>query len=353
MLHVGSSVCPSHLTLLTNDGEIDNELGADNPLTDVHNLSMGIRFWLRNFLLLLAVCGLLTTACLGGNGGHSTTYGTWSWDGSRWTQLAVTNQGKTLIADRLFYSTALGGLIDMNGTMWNGSGWVKSDSVPTPAPVGDGNQETSYVLDEATGELLFLDPNARTMWTWSVHGWGRVVSPSDWPEDRYLNSGGVAYDPYALQVLLVTESGFEAETSRWDGTRLQVLERVSQLPHATLLIVPDGEGHMMAFGQDDSGGSPTSGFLWDGKTWSVLPATSRLPRGVVSIAFNSPDQEIVAVGSDDGANFRTWRWHQTAWQLVATTSSPPDGKISNLVYDPALRGFVVTVLPADCVCGLI
>ena len=150
---VGSSVCPSHLTLLTNDGEIDNELGADNPLTDVHNLSMGIRFWLRNFLLLLAVCGLLTTACLGGNGGHSTTYGTWSWDGSRWTQLAVTNQGKTLIADRLFYSTALGGLIDMNGTMWNGSSWVKSDSVPTPAPVGDGNQETSYVLDEATGEL--------------------------------------------------------------------------------------------------------------------------------------------------------------------------------------------------------
>ena len=307
--------------------------------------------WVRQRPIILAACGLLAMTCLGANGSHAPSYGTWGWDGSRWTQLAATNQGKTFTADRIFYSTALGGLIAMNGTVWNGSSWVRSDSVPTPAPVGDGNQETSYVLDEASGELLFLDPNVSTMWAWSVHGWRRVVSPSDWPEDRYLNAGGVAYDPYRHEVLIVTESGSEAETSRWDGTTLQVFERVSQLPHARLLIVPDGEGHMVAFGQDDAGGSPTIGFLWDGETWSPLPATSILPRGVVTMAFG--DQEILAVSSDDGANFLTWRWHGTACQLIATRSSPPGGKISNLVYDPVLRSFVITVLPADCLCGVI
>jgi hypothetical protein len=210
------------------------------------------------------------------------------------------------------------------------------------------------VLDDANGQLLFLDPNASTMWGWSEGSWIPVVSPAQWPEARYLSSGGVAYDPDRQMVLIVSccSAGY-SETSGWDGhaiTRLAInrgLPRLSQF-----LIVPDGRGHMLAFAQDSVRGSPTEGFSWDGKAWSPMPVATTLPNGVTSMAFDSASQQILAIGSD-GRNSHTWRWQEDAWHIIPTTSSPPGGRISNLVYDPLLQGFVITVLPADCLCGII
>jgi hypothetical protein len=306
----------------------------------------------------LAVCTLLITACgfataCTQTAPNSGQYGTWRWDGSNWSQLANTSQGTTFLADQLFYSVALGGLINMNGTKWSGTGWAKNVGGPT-LPRAAGNQKTAIVLDEANGQLLFLDPNASTMWAWSAGSWIPVVLPAQWPTARYLSSGGVAYDPYRQMVVIVSCcSAGTLETSVWDGhaIRARATNGGLQCP-SQYLIVPDGRGHMLALGQDDVGG-PTKSFSWDGEAWSAMTSAATLPQGVVSVAYDFGNDQILAVGGDDGKNFHTWRWHENAWQLIATTDSPPGGRISNLVYDPLSPGFLITVLPAAGLGGII
>lgn len=274
-------------------------------------------------------------------------YGTWSWDGSKWSQLAPTNQGKTLYADQLFYSATLGGLINVNGTRWNGSSWIRNDiAFSLPAPTDD--LPASMVVDEADGQLLFMDPKASTMWAWSHGSWTSVVSPSQWPmanavsgPSNGINVGAVAYDPARHVVLMLSCCSPEAaaqdsaiwRTSAWDG---HTLRKVSEsLDLVGDYLVPDGRGRMLAFGP--------KGFSWDGRSWIPLPSESELPDGVDSMAADPAHQQIVAVGQG-----RTWRWQKGTWVLIRSADSPPIGAMSNLVYDPKLRGFVVTVLPYDC-----
>jgi hypothetical protein len=310
--------------------------------------------------LWFPVCLLLITACgLGGAGSQSdpnnARYGTWLWDGSSWTQLAKTTEGKTFFAHQLLYSVALGGLIDMNGTKWNGSGWVKNEISPTRPP---GNyaypyQPTALVVDEANGQLLFFNPTEKAMLAWSVGSWAPVVTPAEWPDIGALGSGGVAYDPDRQEVLIVTYRSGDLVTSVWNGHAIITRARNSGLLLSRFLIVPDGHGHMLAFGQDDARG-PTRSFSWDGKAWSPLTSAATLPRYVDSVAFDSAHQQILAVGSDDNGRIsHTWRFQKSAWQVIATTSSPPGGRISTLIYDPVLRGFVITVVPAAGLGGII
>ena len=137
---------------------------------------------------------------------NSGRYGTWSWDGSRWTQLAPTSEGPRFSGEQLFFSPALGGLISAGyrefdtrtyaGTKWTGAGWVTSDASPTPPPPYEGyKNKTAMVLNDADNRILFIDQNSHTMWAWSQGGWTSVVSPSDWPTARYADVEGAAYDP--------------------------------------------------------------------------------------------------------------------------------------------------------------
>ncbi len=198
---------------------------------------------------MLAVFAVVFSAC----GPNTNRYGTWRWDGSDWQQLGETGKAATFFAEKLFYSAALGGLINANGQRWDGTHWVRNEGGPTPPPVGDGNQETAMVLDEASGQLLFLDPNDKSIWSWETGTWLRVLQGSGWPEARYLR--GAAYDPERYEVLIVTCCAHdEYQTSSWNGHSLIIRATDSRLPPlSNYQIVADGGGHMLAFGQQDAG----------------------------------------------------------------------------------------------------
>ena len=239
---------------------------------------------------------------------NTARYGTWSWDGSKWSQLARTNAGKTVYPDQLFYAASVGGLINVKGTRWNGAEWVGNDiAFSLPEPTND--LPASMVVDEANSQLLFFDSNARTIWAWSRGGWTRVLPPSQWPPANSLSSplggirvGAIAYDPTRHVVLMLSCCSPEVSapesaiwrTSAWDG---RALRKVSESPNLVgNYLVPDGLGHMLAFGP--------KGFIWDGKGWAPLPSESALPDGVESVAADPAHRQIVAVGQG-----RSWRWH--------------------------------------------
>jgi hypothetical protein len=274
-------------------------------------------------------------------------YGTWSWDGSKWSELAPISHGKTWYADQLFYSADLGGLINLNGTRWNGTAWAVNE-IAFSLPVQTNDLPASMVVDEANGQLLFMAPKVSQMFAWSQGSWTSVVSPSQWPTANALSAplggirvGAVAYDPKHHVVLMLSCCSPETaaldraiwRTSAWDGhTMIKVSESLDLVGN---FLVPDGRGDMLAFGP--------KGFSWDGRDWTPLPAESALPAGVESIAADPAHQQIIAVGQG-----RTWLWHAGTWDLIQTADAPPKGAMSNVVYDPILPGFVVTVLAVEC-----
>ena len=219
-------------------------------------------------------------------------------------------------------------------------------------PPGDYSQQTALVVDEANGQLLFFDPVGKAMLVWSAGTWVPALSPTSWPAIGSLSSGGVAYDPDRHEVLIVTSGAPDLETLTWNGHAFVTLSSHSGLPDSKFFLVPDGRGHMFAFGQDDVGG-PTSSASWDGKAWSLLSSAATLPPQVDSVAFDPAHQVVLAVGSGYDGIFHTWRWQANSWKPIATTLSPPVGRVSNLAYDPVLSSFVITVLPAATLGGII
>jgi hypothetical protein len=105
--------------------------------------------------------------------------------------------------------------------------------------------------------------------------------------------------------------------------------------------VPDGLGHMLAFG-------PRDGFSWDGATWTGLGAGAALPNnGVVDVVFDPDRGQDLAISVDHAV--RIWRWQGGRWGELTDARHPPDGcAVSNPAYDPELGGFVVTDLIGVC-----
>lgn len=215
---------------------------------------------------------------------------------------------------------------------------------PIPSPIAD--QQTTLVLDVARDQLLFLDANSQTMSAWSNGTWKEVVSPAQWPKARFLR--GVAYDPARQEVVILTCCDVARpgpQTSIWTG---KALIEAPGLPSVNgYKLVPDGNGHMLAFGDRD-------GFSWDGHAWSALDGVADLPgNGGVSVVRDDTHGEILAIGQSNNSNtIDVWRWQDGKWHAIAAKSSPPGGcAVSNPVYDPELLGIVITDLWADCNVG--
>jgi hypothetical protein len=319
----------------------------------------------RNFRVGFALCLVaLLFACSGPSPAgpvsvqqdpNGALYGTWAFDGSNWAQLAPNSEAKTLgPREQLFYSAALGGLIDMDGTKWSGGAWVSDGKGPILAPLESGQ----VTIDEANGQLLRFDPVAKTIWAWSDRGWTSVLPATQWPATNsmsggsHINVGAVAYDPARKVVLMLSccspeAAGLETtnwRTSSWDGMSLTEVSESKDV--VAQFLVPDGLGHMLGFGF-------AGPFSWDGKNWSALKAEASLPVGVQAIGADPAHRQIIAIGIAS-SGLETWAWRDGAWALIRTAKSPPaGGVISNLAYDPVLPGFVLTELPfAGCCANL-
>jgi len=303
---------------------------------------------MRRVGLASCVAALLLTACADSTSAiDPARYGTWLWNGSSWSQLAHAGGSEATPApaypngETLRYWTDLGGLVDADGTRWDGTAWAANVIAYPSIPTGAGSgQQTAWVLDEARDQLLFLDPNSQTLWAWSHGTWKALTTPDQWPKARYLR--GAAYDPARQEVLILmccNVSSPSPAPEAWAWTGKTFVQRPA-LPEDGYELVPDGRGHMLAFGTQ-------AAFSWDGTSWTSLAAGAALRIRQGSVVRDGAHDQIVAIGQDNAGSVS--RWQDGRWQAVATASSPPGGcDVSNPVFDPELSGIVITDLPADC-----
>jgi hypothetical protein len=311
----------------------------------------------RCYSALVGILAATTLAGCGAGPASASRYGTWVWNGSSWTQLTVANEDPAFLGEQLVYAPALGGLISLyqppdpftgsligGGTKWDGSAWIVNSQGPGRAPYPllnstESSQPTAIVWDATHNQLLFLDPNTSTMWVWRNGAWQVVVPPSSWPDARYLGPGGMAYDANRQEVLIFTD--IPRELWVWNGQTVATQITSDSAPSIPSHWVSDSLGHLLGFATSDA-------VSWDGKDWSALSQSAVLPDGA-QVASDTTHQQIYAVSVD---NSRIWRWDDGTWQLLHTRSSPPAGATSNLIYDPMVPGFVLTVQPQEGIANL-
>ena len=311
------------------------------------------------FGLITAGCGATTTAI------DPKLYGTWLWNGSKWSELAPSNeQGYAVVgltvAETLWYWRQSGGLTDVDGTSWNGSSWLPNAVGQLGYPPGIASGRTPFVVDQASDQMLVADSFARTIWSYVNGAWKPLVGPEHWPAARQVV--GATYDPRGDVVLLfccrVGESTIE--TWIWNGEILMPaapfpFEHSSQdivLPDGPISMVPDDTGNLVAFGKQPVGPDfrHQPGYAWDGKQWIAENSAAVWPQaGCSSLEYDAVSMQTVCLSYVDG-EVSTWIWRHGSWTKSQDATEPPPGcGMSNLVYDPELQGIVMTDLNVACV----
>ena len=154
-----------------------------------------------------------------GSEGLSTLSDTWSWDGTRWSQLDPATSPPGLSGALLGYDPSsrrlvlTGGDISTGGNRLEESGltWTWDGSTWSPQPAGglpSSDAPTALATDDATGQLILVTTRegcqGTDTWRWGGAAWV-LLHPAASPPPAAAAS--LAYDPRAGTLDLFTAAG--------------------------------------------------------------------------------------------------------------------------------------------------
>lgn len=304
--------------------------------------------------ILLSACDAGDTTTGADNSSSSFSGGseaTWSWNGLTWSQIATTYPGN----DRLnfVYWKEFGGLLARDAANWtasrfDGRSWVADGSFPPPPPASAGDMfAPQTILDSSTGQLISIDAQTKTISTFVNGAWIASLASSQWPFGFSASVAG--YDALRKQIVLLAWKDSTSTTADvWTLSNGRLKHLSSTIPIAetdSWQAEADDNGHILILEQ-------TSGFSWDGTTWSAVRAgycpTTSTQLGQQSFAYDSSHKYWVAVASTSDGAMHTWRMDGGHWTELRPASSPSGG-LTSLVYDPELSGLILATWHiSDC-----
>jgi hypothetical protein len=349
-----------------------------------------------------------------GGSGSSNLNDTWDWNGSTWSQIddagspgcttscptsPPTLEGAGLTYDpesaQLVLFGGYDGTNDDNGTWtWNGSTWSQVDdsgsvgctsACPTSPP---GRQSGALAYDPANAQLVLfggVNGSGSTLddtWTWSGTLWfqvddsgsaGCTTSCPSSPPAR--EEAGTDFDP-AIG-LLVVFGGYDGtndddDTWTWNGSSWAQIDDsgstgcTNSCPSSPSgragagLIYDPASAQLLVFG---GAGSSTDADTWDlvppsptSTGWAQVNATASPPaRFTAVMAYDPATAQLVLFGglnSSSNSDYNsTWTWNGSGWTQVddsgspgcTTTcpSSPPGRYTAAMAFDPATAQLVL------------
>ena len=299
----------------------------------------------------------------GGSDGEYQDYNdTWMWNGSSWRQGSLATPSPSARQSAyLFYDNALGQMVLMGGTnpygpplgfetwTWDGTKWTQL--VPTgitPGPIEQmlydptsGNLE-ALVVGKAGGPLQ--------TWTWNGALWSQSTSSSQ-PSAAFF--GAAFFDPKSQDVVLYgggPSNGVSGEvgneTWEWNGSTWTQLSP-STYPlgrYSGSSVYDSATGTMVLFGGDGSSGLLNDTWVWNGAGWkNVTPAVSPPPRFNASMVYDPATGTVVLFGGDGvyGPLSDTWVWNGSTWTEMTGPTGPGARDGFSMVYDPAISRVIL------------
>jgi hypothetical protein len=275
-----------------------------------------------------------TTVLFGGDVGNLShpIGGTWTWDGSTWTQQAPATSPSVRDLAAMAYDAATGtivlfggfgktGALGNSGALgdtwtWNGSTWTRLHPAASPA----ARYAASMAYDAATGTIVLFGGFGKTSgfrdtWTWDGTTWAKQAPATRPPDQIYA---AMAYDAATSTIVLFGGGGGKAgqiaETWTWDGTTWTRQAPATSPPNRSGAAVAydAATSDIVMFGGHTLRGGTTNGtWTWDGTTWAKqAAATSPSVREFASMAYDAATSDIVLFGGNDNNNILgdTWTW---------------------------------------------
>ncbi|HTS48449.1 MAG TPA: kelch repeat-containing protein [Bryobacteraceae bacterium] len=257
---------------------------------------------------------------------------TWAWDGTNWTQLAVSNTPPARSLAAMAYDgghsdvVMFGGVYEVLGgytvaqslrDTWvlNGLNWTQQ----SPQAASSAGEGCSMTYDAASGQVVLFGgenesggnriPNAET-WVWDGMNWTKK-SPPNAPSARYQHAA--AFDAAHSQIVLFGGADTKranSETWIWDGANW-TQESPQASPSARLshsMAYDTQHGQVVLFGGEDAGGN-----LF-GDTWTWVGSSVTLPTitsvisasGYGGAAAVSPGDWVEIYGSNLASATHEW-----------------------------------------------
>ncbi len=268
---------------------------------------------------------------------------TWSWSGTRWTELHPSASPPGLSGALLGYDPATGSLVLTGGDVstpegqleetdttwvWNGSTW----SAEAAAGIPRSQRPTAIATDSATGQLILTTTGAGCegfdTWEWGSSTWV-LLHPTTSPPATF--DAGLVFDPRTDRLDLFPSatgcSGVDETASTtspvwsWDGSTW-----------STATTQPDTvlSGSWELTSSSNAALVVTAGgtYEWSGGVGGEWSQVSTSPTtGDAAVAYDAADDQVVLFGgtcsSCDGTALpTTWTW-AGSWTARAVTASTP------------------------------
>jgi hypothetical protein len=274
-----------------------------------------------------------------------------------WTEQAPAKSPPALFGSSMVYDAAngktallFGGVTNggslVNGTWtWNGTTW--SERHPAASP--PGRRWPAMAYDAANGTVVLFGGDTSTgaplgdTWTWNGTTWTEQ-HPAASPTAR--EGAMMAYDAATHTVVLfggAGAAGYLNDTWSWNGTTWTEQQPAASPPARDLgSMAFDAASHtVVLFGGQTSRGYLSDTWTWNGTTWTKHPqaATSPPGREVESMAYDAATGTVLMFGGRGNGNSGdlndTWTWNGTAWTEQQPAASPPAREAGAMAYDAA------------------
>ncbi len=219
---------------------------------------------------------------------------TWTWNGTRWTELHPSANPRVSLGASMAYDAATGDVVLVGLTAhgletwtWNGVTWTQQH--PTKSPSGrtmfamayDPQVREVLLFGGVRGNFYWDIPVPGDTWAWNGTNWTEL-HPSVSPPARYVAS--MAYDPQIRALVLFGGTSGTSETEFFLGPQ-------------------------QVFGDT---------WAWKGANWIRLhPSVSPPPRSGASMAYDAATKSLVLFGGDG-----PYHSLPDTWTLRFATDSP-------------------------------